>query len=206
MPSFASIGPPRLSQVTLGLTSRARRRSCRTPWRARRGPRGPRALRRSRVDRQHLAPELDADLGLLDALGRELGDLEELVRARRTGVETLGLAALETEELLPVATLLVRLTQVVDGRRVVGLEVQRPARTPSPPRPDWRTSSRRDRPRACRAQPSRLVGHQSGELEDRLDVVVESLSALLLLGERHGARRSWRRRRDRRRVPQAARS
>src|SRR5207248_9920839 len=70
---------------------------------------------------EHLLPELDADLGLLDALGGELRDLEELPRAL-VAVEALGLLALETEELLPVPALLVHLAQVVDRAAVLGID------------------------------------------------------------------------------------
>ena len=69
-----------------------------------------------------LLPELDAHLGLLDPLGRELRDLEEPRRALRAGVEPLRLPPLQTEELLPVAALLVHLPQVFDGRRVVRVD------------------------------------------------------------------------------------
>ena len=66
----------------LGLLLEHLRERCRSPWRARRDRRGcAERLGVLGVGGEDLVPELDADVGLLDALGGELGDLEEL-RAR----------------------------------------------------------------------------------------------------------------------------
>ncbi len=69
-----------------------------------------------------LVPEVDADLGLLHALGGELGDLEELRAAREAFGHRPGLALHQPDELLPVAALLVALAQEIDRLSVLAVE------------------------------------------------------------------------------------
>ena len=136
-----------------------------------------------RIAVEHLVPELDADLGLLDALGGELRDVEELARAI-VAVEALGFFSLETEELLPVATLLVHAAQVLDGAAVLGIDgddrfvglhglglVRELAGVELG---------------GLRIEGDLLLGVRDHrrELEERLDVLVVTLVRFLLVGER----------------------
>ncbi len=136
------------------------------------------------VARDDFVPELDADVGFLHALGGELRHLEELLRALRALRKTLCLAPLQTEELLPVATLLVHLAQVIDRGRVLGID-----------RDDCfvRLHGLRLVRELADVELGGLhvelhllgvVGDERGELEDRLDVFVEALRGFLFLRER----------------------
>ncbi len=136
------------------------------------------------VARDDLVPQLDADVGLLDALGGELRHLEELRGALGTLSEAFGFAALQTEELLPVAALLVHLAQVVDRGRVLridrdhglvrlhGLGLVRELA-------DVEVGGLH-----VELDLFVVVGDERRELEERLDVLVEALGAFLLLCER----------------------
>ena len=136
-----------------------------------------------RVALDDLFPEVDADLRLLHTLGCELRDLEELLRALVTRRESLGFAALQPQELLPVAPLLVHLTEVVDRRRVLGLDGEHELE-----RLHGLGLIRElvhVQVRRAHVEPDLLVRirNHARELEQRLDELVEALRRLLLVGE-----------------------
>ena len=136
-----------------------------------------------RIAVEHLVPELDADLGLLDALGGELRDVEELASAL-VAVEAIGFFSLETEELLPVAALLVHAAQVVDGSAVLGID--RDDRFVGFDGLGLVRELAGVELGGLRIERDLLfrVGDHGRELEERLDVLVVTLVRFLLVGER----------------------
>ena len=103
--------------------------------------------------------------------------------ARSPRGHALGFAALETEELLPVAALLVHLPQVLDGLRVV--RVDRDDRLVGLHRLGLVRELGDVEVRRLRVERDLLVGvaDERRELQQRLDVLVVALGGLLLVGE-----------------------
>ena len=107
-----------------------------------------------------------------------------LRRARGARGQALGFAPLQTEELLPVAALLVHLAQVLDRLRVVGID--REDRLVRLHRLGLVRELGDVEVGGLRVERDLLVGvgDEPGELEQRLDVLVVALRRLLLVGER----------------------
>ena len=145
----------------LGLASREPPPACRSPSRARRARPALRAPRRSTrrwrgpLARGRCRPR--ASSRARSRASRSRGTS----RARAAPAACARLRAAEPEELLPVAALLVHLPQVVDRLRRGPDRWRAPPRTPSRPRPGWRTWRRRGRPPSCRARPSRRASGTS---------------------------------------------
>ena len=77
-----------------------------------------------RVVLEHLAPQLDADLGLAQALGRELAPPRGVAHRAIELVEQLDLRAHDLDQLLPVAPLLVHVLEARDGLDVGAIELE----------------------------------------------------------------------------------
>ncbi|MFT3771956.1 MAG: hypothetical protein QM820_41650 [Minicystis sp.] len=163
-----------------------------------------------RIVGDDLVPEVDADLRLLHALGGELGDLEELLPARRALRHVAGLALHQADELLPVAPLLVALAEELDGLGV--LPVEREDRLEALHGLGRVGELGRVEVGGLRVVVNllRRLVDGLGQLDQRLDVLVVALGLLLLrglgeelvdvhgrLGRRRGRGRRSSRRRDR---------